>query len=575
MGWRHGLTTHTDVPQALLELLDGKNGRDLVRVNHFRPEQAREKRPRSIYAVRHANGAHIAMPNNDLASVHHALSERVNYVKEGGYFVTPPRPEESPDMLAVGMLLGRRAQLMCAAMRFLDRTSCFRELLDAEISKYDKESPLESMKYVDTCGGSRRKRYEAADQSLKASPFEPRDARITVFTKDEYQAVDGKVRTKPPRAIQTRSFRYHLALACYLHPIEKKVYECINQVFDPSGRHQTVAKGMNMQRRGEVIHKMWSSYPNPVAIGLDAARWDQHQHEHLLRAEHRTYNALSIGQSDEDHIPDLQVLLQHQLINHGQYKGPEGTIEYITRGKRASGDINTSLGNIHNMCMLMFSYLASKGLIGKSHLLNDGDDCVLIMDVSSLREFTSGLERWFYNMGVTMVVEGIFWQIEEIEFCQSHPVQVGGDWMLVPNPHKRLYSDLVTTKDLSSRKIFNRWVGAVAGCGLATTSGVPMLQSFYQWMGRGVHTWVPEEGNYYYRYRDELVKGMNSKISKVDWKTRISFFNAYGITPAAQVVVEKHFDKLKGPEYDSPTPLISILDNVLHLVEPKWADRID
>lgn len=557
----------------LLRTLNGKAGRDLVRMRPTRPDMARDKRARIMYAVNHANGAHIAMPNNNLTSCHHAISERINFVKDGKLFITPPVPESSHDMLIIEKLLGKRAAKICAAMRVLDRLSPFRTKMTECIKTSEKVSALDSDKFIETCAGTKKKRYASAKSSLKVLAFEPRDAECTLFTKDEHQGVDGKYNPKPPRAIQTRTFRYHLALACHLHPAEKKIYSYIDKIFDPTLQHKTVAKGMNLKQRGQAIHQMWTSFHKPVAVGLDASRWDQHQNQHLLRFEHTTYLDICDGQSHEDFIPDLEELLQHQLWNTGKYHGPDGKITYETVGKRCSGDINTSLGNGHNMCALLYSYIVSKGLLGQVLLLNDGDDDVVIMEQEVLDNFLNGMERWFHELGVTMVCEGIFYELEHIEFCQANPVFGPEGWQLVPNPRKRLYSDLVTTKDLSSRKIYNRWVGAVAGCGIASCSGLPIYQAFYNWMAKGAVPWLPDEGNHYYRFRDSLVKGMNNRTQSITWAVRCSFFHAFGITPKAQMLIEQHFDGLDAPTYTPASNLRSVLAPMMHLVEPIWGDR--
>jgi len=558
----------------MLDLLDGKYNRDLVHVSQPRQGHAEEKRPRIIYAINNANGAHIAIPNNDLSSAHHALIERLCYVKQpGGTWVEPALPETADDINAIRLIMGEQAAEMCAAMRFLDRTSQFRGKMENRANKRDKVSPYSTEQFVDACGGAKKRRYAAAAQSLKDSPFELRDAEVSLFTKDEYMAVDENGNDKRPRGIQTRDPRYHVALGCYLHPVENIIYEDINHIFDPSGEHRTVAKGMNLLARGKTIADMWEQFKDPVGIGIDAESWDEHQHAKLLKNEQKIYIDRLEGTSHQDHVPPLHTLLRHQLRNTGKYRGIDGKIKYILNGKRCSGDINTSLGNIINMCTIIYSYLATKGI--RYRLLNDGDDCVLIIENADLEHFMDGFSRWFIQMGVSMTIDGIYYHLEEIEFCQAHPVNGPDGWVLVPNPHKRLYSDLITTKDLSCKTIHDKWLGAVAMCGQHAGSGMPIYQSFYTWLSSGAKPWKPKEGTYYHRYRDDLIEGMNAKHRDVAWSTRMSFFYAYGITPESQLLLEEHFDGLDPPTYSTPRPLISEMAPMMHLVEPKWQDRFD
>jgi hypothetical protein len=270
----------------------------------------------------------------------------------------------------------------------------------------------------------------------------------------------------------------------------------------------------------------------------------------LLKYEHSIYRAWSEGKGDA--MPSLNSLLRTQLRNKGVYYGPDGNLHYVVDGARMSGDMNTSLGNVIIMCTLMYSYLEHKGLLRKVELLNDGDDCVIIMDVKDLKWFKSGLEDWFLESGITMKYDGIYRTLEEVEFCQSRPLAINGGHMMCPRPTKRLYSDLISTKQLSGRKVYTNQVGAIAGCGLAYSSGVPVFQSFYKWLGRGATPWIPKVGDQYFRFRQELIEGMQIKESPISWETRISFYFCFNITPKQQMIMEQYYDKLPDPLYSKP-----------------------
>jgi hypothetical protein len=222
----------------------------------------------------------------------------------------------------------------------------------------------------------------------------------------------------------------------------------------------------------------------------------------------------------------------------------------------------------------MHSYFESKGLLHQIKLLNDGDDCVIIMDRKNLDKFQFGLQEWFLEMGITMEYDGIYTSLEEIEFCQSHPVRFGDEYRLCPRPTKRLYSDLISTKPLCFPKVYEYILGAVAGCGLACSSGSPIFQSFYQWLGRGATPWIPGQGSHYYKFRQELVDGLAFKAREPTMEERISFYFAFDITPIEQVTVEKYFDGLPDPLWSKPKfKPTRILRPILSLVPPEQKNR--
>jgi hypothetical protein len=551
---KHGSVSSSKVSNhKVVQLNEDRNTRNSFRV--FKSRQGNVRRARTYYRLRRGNGPRWDIPNNDIESVSHAVLERVFFTKHSGEFLPAPKPWDSE--LYPGMDIKARRKL--ASEHVVAVTKPFIRRVTKLIRRHGKVSPLTIQEFVECYGGAKRKVYESAARSLQNKPLESRDCRVKTFTKDEYRKPDGA-----PRAIQPRSPRFNVMLGRYIKHLEHDLFKCIDEVFDSTGSHRTVAKGMSLDMRGATIHSMWSSFNDPVAIGLDASRFDQHINTELLKLEFSLYDEFSTGSNDG--MPDLKWLLSKQLLNQGRYYGPDGKIKYQVEGNRMSGDMNTSLGNVIIMCTLMYSYLKETGLNGKAKLLNDGDDCVLIMDRSNLDKFRKGVTQWFRKVGITMKIEGVFTQLERIEFCQSRPVFVKGQYRLVPRPSKRLYSDLVSTKPLNSRKVYNKWVGAVAGCGLAGGSGVPVFQAFYSWMATAATPWIPEEGSMYYRYRDSQVTNMEGKKSEVDWATRVSFYHAFNITPSEQLELESYYSSLTPPRWCSPKEE----DTILQLDALQW-----
>jgi hypothetical protein len=551
-----GTTSTSEISSSQVD--EEVNNGDSEHFSVIRPRQARTKKPRIMYRVRGDNGPDWDMPNNDIESVSHAVLERVFFVKDGrGGFRRAPKPWTHKSVL------NEPDPIKSAQQKVQDRLSTFSRKMKAIADKHGKVSPLTDEEFVSYYGGAKRRCYEAAVESLRDENLKKRDCRVSVFTKDEYRKPGGA-----PRAIQPRSPRFNVKLGRYIKHVEHEIFHAIDEIFDPYGEHRTVAKGLNMVDRGNAIAKMWSEFSDPIAVGLDASRFDQHINRLLLGLEHSIYHMWSTGTGNG--LPKLSTLLRSQLSNEGVYKGVDGVLRYLVDGCRMSGDMNTSLGNVIIMCSLMYAYFDHVGLRGRVRLLNDGDDCVIIMDRRNLSRFQNGLQDWFLEMGITMEYDGIYRSLEEIEFCQCRPVRFGEGWRLAPRPTKRLYSDLVSTKPLFSKRVYRKQVGAIAGCGLACSVGMPVFQEFYQWLGRGATPWIPKEGDHYYKYRQELVDGLSMKARAPTFDERISFYFAFDITPDEQVSLEQYYRNLPDPIHSKPIDNpVRLLDTIQYYVEPE------
>lgn len=553
MTQKFGSTTRTAVPIELYEqLLTAKRG-ERVRIKSVKQIKGL-KAARVYYTVDGGRGAHWDMPNNDLDSVVHGILERVYYVKINGEFQSPPKPRSRDHVKET-----------------LNR---FRARMKDMIGDHGRVAPVSEEKFLSRYSGQKRKIYEQAIESLKTRPLDSRDGKVKCFTKDEYRKAGGA-----PRVIQPRSPRFNVRWGRYIQAIEEPMYEAIDRIYDPTGETKTVAKGMNMLDRGMNIADKWSRYASPVGVGLDAKRFDQHVSKYMLEQEMDVY-AEWLDCLDDGEYEAFWTLAITMLQNHGSYVGRDGKVKYVTDGRRMSGDMNTSSGNILIMCALLWTYIQDSGLSGQVSVLNDGDDSVIIMEKRNLKKFLDNMEPWFKDLGFSMSLDGIYYSLEEIEFCQSRPVHLNRGWTLVPKPSKRLFSDLVTTKQISSKKVYEAWLGAVAGCGLAGCSGVPVFNSFYKWLARGAVPYIPQMGNQYYRYRQELVKGMQIKAREPAWSERESFYFAYGLTPSDQKLLEDYFDSRPDPVW---TPIIGTEDLVqqvtqtmpgaLNLLDVHFADR--
>jgi hypothetical protein len=427
-----------------------------------------------------------------------------------------------------------------------------------EAQKLEPVPPMTDEEFLSTCRGRQRRCYEQAVESLKEMPFEDRDARVNLFVKQEHVK-------NIPRAIQSRGPRYHVTLGKYIkQKLEHRVMDSLNNIFDRSGETQSIAKGLNLNQWATNIHKKWHRFKQPIAISLDVSRFDQHININLLQLEHQIEQFFSTGEGAG--MPGLEDLLYLQLLNKGKYKGKDGVVSYTVLGGRMSGDMNTSLGNVLVMCMLLYSYLTPLGI--QFEIFDNGDDCVVIINAEDYGKVIDQIEHWFLECGITLKIEGIASTITDIEFCQHKIFYVDGEPKMTPMPGRRLYNDLTTDKQISSRRMWEKWLGAVAGGGAVASTGFPVFQEFYAWLGRSARPYTPKEGDVFWRYRDQFVEGMKYGHVQISDATRWSFYEATQLHPDTQLQLEEMFRVTPPLQHQQPVEKTTQLESLLTALVP-------
>lgn len=369
----------------------------------------------------------------------------------------------------------------------------------------------------------KRKVYEGALESLsRCGKVGKRDARLSSFVKFEKQDV-----CKAPRIINPRSPRYNLEVARYLKHYEHHMFHAINKAFG-SRTSATVIKGLDADASASVLKAKWDLFADPIAIGLDATKFDMHVSKDALKYEHSFYNYFWKS-------PELRTLLSMQLDNKGVARCDDGRVDFQMSGTRCSGDINTSLGNCIIMCGMVFSYCKSIGVVAE--LANNGDDCVVFMERSDERAFRDGLVQFFTAAGFVMEVEPTCHEFEEVEFCQTQPVLVGGSWRLIRNPSTCLRKDVMCLRPMQNDGSFQRWLYAVGDAGGKLNAGVPVLSEFYKLLKRS--------GRYSAKFKDLVspyrFASSSGRMCEVTDEARASFYVAFNLKPDLQLAMEKYF----------------------------------
>jgi len=204
--------------------------------------------------------------NNDIATLERAVKERVFFVKNIDKaspieFVPPPRP-------LPGVFSSRLGESTTILRRYLPSTA-----------------PISHQQFVDSTKGRKRVAYQNALERIRSEGLNlERDSSVSVFVK--FEKTDRTSKSDPvPRVISPRDPKFNIALGRYLRPIEERIFKAIGKMFG----HPTVMKGMDTDTTARVLHEKWESFNKPVAIGLDASRFDQHVSADALRHEHSIY----------------------------------------------------------------------------------------------------------------------------------------------------------------------------------------------------------------------------------------------------------------------------------------------
>jgi hypothetical protein len=444
---------------------------------------------------------------------------------------------------------------------------------------------------VDSYEGAKREIYRKAMLDYYAYGINVKHSRLKSFVKFEKQDLN-----KAPRVINPRTPVYNLLLAAYVKFLEKNIFKAINKVYGNHTTH-TVIKGLDYKGQASVLKEKWDRFSDPVAVGLDASKFDMHVSKWCLAYEHmfylgaytnRTFSKLWLDykrylssktqnslRTSYDAIkgnsrPVLKWLLKQQVFNSGKSYFPDGTLSFKMEGTRSSGDINTSLGNCIIMCSLIYGWLARNGV--KAELANNGDDCVVIMEKRDLGKFSKGLVEYFAKKGFRMQVEKPVRTLEEVEFCQAHPINLGGEWTMVRNLQSSITKNAMCLVPIQNDKVFRKWLGAVGQCEGSLCSGVPVMQSYASMFRRlGMRASSKFVKEVYRGTTRGVIATNHVRIRSVSDEARASFYSAFGVRPDEQIALEKHFENFTFSNIAIPVPCSDAVDKPLFMVPPLMA----
>lgn len=381
--------------------------------------------------------------------------------------------------------------------------------------------PISTEQFVGSYRGQKQRRYEVAAASLEVRPLGVSDSFPSIFLKSEKWFEE-----KAARVISARNPRYNIALGLYTQPIEHLIYRAIDQVFGSA----TIMKGYTPERRAAVIAGHWHSFSDPVAVGQDFSKFDQHISREALQYEHSFYDICYSS-------PELAQLLAWQLSTTCYANLVDGKVVYKLKGGRMSGDMNTALGNCIISAALVWAYAFEQGV--NIRAVVDGDDSVAFMERADYETYQAGIAPWMLEKGFILVSEEPVYELHKVEFCQAKYTRLCPPTM-VRTPLKAITQDHEWIVDASIRHV--DVLSATGLGGLSLYGSCPVLGAYYNMLSRASPNSLKTlrrmvTGSSWLRAASE--GGVYTEATE---EARYAFWETWGMEPGEQRAFEAFFN---------------------------------
>lgn len=516
----------------------GNEEADFVRVKKLGNTKTKQKKTRKRKYFNYSSNIALRrrsyrVHDSKLKNLMHGLIERLFFVKnkKTGELLLPPRPSEDA-------VTGENE---CNGLKSLTK-----QIINFVTNKRVRRMSLHQ--FVESSPPHKRKLYRQARTTFLTEGYKDRFSEISVFTK--YEKVEVSEKIPVPRIISPRHPVYNLLLGSFLRPIEGLIFQALDELCGGP----TVMKSYNAIETGthiaEAFQQVEMCQDGVFVLSLDASRFDQHVSVEALKLEHSIYNTIYSGTEacTEDESNLLGKLLRGQLVTKGKSKinhddGEEYCVEYLHKGGRCSGDMNTSLGNTILM-VLMTKHIFDGFGYTNYRIINNGDDCLVVLpgnydDFMSRHSFKEQFLKYGFN--VKEEAEPAL-RIEHIEFCQSRPVCVDKEWTMVRNLNA-LDKDLLSLHSAEKQQM---WITEIGKMGRVVSAGVPMYAAFY-----GAFPVLKEASKRDTTIHEGWLYRMSKRLTNEEVlrepspETRISFFHAFGVDVCTQKALEKRYRSLK------------------------------
>jgi hypothetical protein len=286
-----------------------------------------------------------------------------------------------------------------------------------------------------------------------------------------------------------------------------------------------------------------AGFASPVVVEVDGKAFEAHVAVEQLQAEHSVYLRAFKG------CPTLARLLGKQLVNRG--RTPSGW-KFKRPGGRASGDVNTGMGNTIIMIGLVEAVM--RLICRRFDSLVDGDNALLFVeaeDLPALQGKFPGLA--LHHCGHEITIERPVRALEEVRFGQSAPVRLPGGLQLVRDWRKVISHATSSHSHMHHSAEVAPFLAGIALCEYSLAQGVPILgKYFYQlFLDCQARTGKVSKAQH---YRDYMAMGVDvgSVLRREPvWvepteSSRLSFESAFDVSPDLQLAIERALPRLGG-----------------------------
>lgn len=358
--------------------------------------------------------------------------------------------------------------------------------------------------------GAKRKLYIRAYENIQKHGYVEGWARVKMFVKPDRIPL-AEIDTKDARGIQARSPEFNLLYAHYLYAIERHIYELPG--IGPT-RITHFAKGKNNQQRAEHIQQKWRAFEDPIAFNIDHSRFDSTVSDKHLKFSHKIYKQYNKSRF-------FSYLMSKTINNKGYTKTG---ITYKIKGTRMSGDFDTGLGNsvINNFCL---EYVFRNT---RCEIYLDGDDSIVIMDKSDLKNFDV---NDFTKLGFTTKIQPVT-ESHQIEFCQAKFLDTTPPY-LARNPFRTMAHLNVSIRNYS-KNVWPAYNEARYQCEMMMSRGLPIIPHICRAKLKNIAKFYDEDA----RWLRKFLIGTDSTFVEPTLHVRELYAQAWGINPEDQVILE-------------------------------------
>jgi len=121
----------------------------------------------------------------------------------------------------------------------------------------------------------------------------------------------------------------------------------------------------------------------------------------------------------------------------------------------------------------------------KFKILDNGDDCNVILERSNLSAFKANLVPWFRNHGFSLKIENVAYDLFDIFHCQANPAYVYGKYTMVKYLPRVAIREGNTVRSVRTEEDWAFFRSAISCGGIADFSGIPVIQDWFWKLGEG------------------------------------------------------------------------------------------